>query len=344
MFILSSILVMWLMIFGVAIYYFASLQEKLTSRMIYQFILIILVSSLTWIFIAYDLCLGNGQPLAFLQNSYEPKKILDLLFQLCFCLYAVVMLIGSVIDRMPTRQLTLIVCLWILFVYSPLVFLFWNSKGLLALMGVKDFSGGMVVHLSAGLSSLILAKLLGKSPHQHPGSERIEWQFISMIMISFGWFGFNMGPAGDFNALAVSAFFNTFIAIISGGLTWTLLVYMSEKKGSAIGIINGILVGLVSSTAGVGYVNPLQMAMICSLSIFLTYYASFFFQKYTAIDDVVDSFVMNGIGGLSGSLLLIICDPKLFSVQVFAVMITIVLSIVFTLIITYTTKYLEKVI
>ncbi|WP_203351325.1 ammonium transporter [Streptococcus uberis] len=341
MFICICILVMWLMIFGVASYYFASLNPKVEEKIIYQFVLMILISTLTWIAFVYNLCLGDGNPFSFFQKSPDPHRILDLIFQLCFCLYAVVMLFGSVIDRISSMRLTAIVVLWILFVYGPLVYLFWNPKGILAILGVKDFSGGMVVHLSAGLSSLILAKKIGKSPYHHQGHDRIEWQFISMVMISLGWFGFNMGPAGSLNDVAIKAFLNTLIAICCGGLTWALLDMSLKKVPSASGLLNGILVGLVSSTAGVGYVQTIEMAGICTFAVLATYLVALWFQEKSGIDDVVDSFVMNGIGGLTGSLLVIVYEPKVLFVQLLALFITIILSTVVTVLIWYLTHIVK---
>lgn len=158
MFLLLCILVMWLMIFGVAKFYFATLNSILLPKIIFQFVLLVLVSSFVWLFFAYGLTFNGSLVSPLFEDKLSLEVVLDILFQLCFCLYALVMLIGSVIDRFPLKALLLTVVLWIFLVYCPLVFLIWAPQGPLAQLGVKDFSGGIVVHLSAGVSSLVLAQ------------------------------------------------------------------------------------------------------------------------------------------------------------------------------------------
>ncbi|VTS17962.1 ammonium transporter [Streptococcus pseudoporcinus] len=330
MFLFVCILVMWLMIFGVALLYVSSLKPELSSPIMYRFQLIILVSSLVWILFAFGLTFKGTLWSPFFSHPVNLNSILELLFQLCFCLYAIVMLIGSVIDRMPTSLLLKVTILWMLLVYCPLAFLIWNPHGFLASIGVRDFSGGMVVHLSAGLSSLILAKQVGKTPHQHPQEIQVKWQFLGVLLVTFGWFGFNAGPAGDFNQLAAIALLNSFLAIISGGISFSIAEYVLERKHTLPVLLNGTVVGLVTSTAGVGFVSPLQMVFICFFASFGTYALSFFIAKYLDVDDVVDSFAMNGIGGFLGSLGVICFDPSVILAQLLSLIITILLSVVGT--------------
>ncbi|MBA2795326.1 ammonium transporter [Streptococcus porcinus] len=327
MFLLICILVMWLMIFGVALIYVSSLSPELSSSIIYRFQLIVLVSSFVWILFAFGLTFKGAFWSPFFSHPLHFNSILNLLFQLCFCLYAIVMLIGSVIDRMSTSLLLKVAILWMLLVYCPLAFLVWNPDGFLASIGVRDFSGGMVVHLSAGLSSLILAKQAGKTPHQHPQEIQVKWQFLGVLLVTFGWFGFNAGPAGDFNQLAVTAILNTFIAIISGGISFSIAEYILERKHTLPVLLNGTVLGLVTSTAGVGFVSPLQMVFICFFASFGTYALSFFVVKYLDVDDVVDSFAMNGIGGFLGSLGVICFDLSSLLPQLLSLVITILLSV-----------------
>ncbi|RLU53269.1 ammonium transporter [Streptococcus iniae] len=330
MFLLLCILVMWLMIFGVAKSYFATLNTRLASRIIFQFVLVVLVSSFFWLFLAYGVTFKGSLLTPLFAEKLPLDVVLDMLFQLCFCLYAVVMLIGSVIDRFPLRSLLLTVVFWIFLVYCPLAFLIWTPQGALAQLGVRDFSGGMVVHLSAGVSSFILAQQLGKTSFDHSENEQTDWQFLGMVLITLGWFGFNAGPALTLNQVAGLALINTLIAIIAGGLSWTLASYLMTKDLSSSALLNGIVVGLVTSTAGVGYVKPIQMLLICFVGSYLTYLSSVYINHLKAIDDVVDSFAMNGIGGFFGSIGVIACYPKDILPQLLAIFVPLLLSVVMT--------------
>ncbi|WMB29119.1 hypothetical protein N1495_06710 [Streptococcus didelphis] len=141
MFLLLCILVMWLMIFGLAGFYFGSLEELLTSKIIYQFTLTVLVVSLFWLLGGYGLSFKGHLWSLLWANSFNLKTVLEMLFQLCFCLYAVLMLIGSVIDRVKTGPLLIAVLLWTFLVYCPLAYLIWNSQGFSPSWELRTFQG-----------------------------------------------------------------------------------------------------------------------------------------------------------------------------------------------------------
>ncbi|WP_179854181.1 ammonium transporter [Streptococcus agalactiae] len=332
MFLLLCILSMWLMIFGVAFYYFGSLHQSLTSRIIYQFVLTVLITTIAWFMGAYFLGFEGHFKTVFQFQEADGKQIVNCLFQLCFALYAVVMLIGSIIDRVQTKRLLLAVVSWLLLVYTPLAYLIWNSEGVFAKMGVLDFSGGMVVHLSAGLSSYILAHVIGKSEHQH-NKIKNDNLFLGMILITFGWFGFNMGPVGEWNSQAIMILLNTIFAIIGGGLAWTLAAKWNGEEEKTGSLLNGIIVGLVTSTAGVGYLLTWQLLAVTFFASLFTYFVTDYVAKAFAIDDVVSSFGMNGIGGLLGSLGVGLFKLSHMPVQLLALATTILLSIIMTYII-----------
>lgn len=323
-------------------FYFGALKVELTAKLIYQFTLSILLTTLIWLLGMYSLTFHGH--FSFLFDSKESLSfMLDALFQLCFCLYAVVMLIGAVIDRVTTKEILMIVALWVIFVYCPLAYLIWNKSGLLSQLGVLDFSGGMVVHLSAGLSTYVLAFLRGKTHHVH-NKIRYEWLFLGMILVTFGWFGFNAGPVGQLNQKASQVLINTLIAILSGGFSWGILSYQKYQKEDCTALLNGMVVGLVTSTAGVGFANGFQMLIITSVSSSLTYLLTIKLNQLAHIDDVVDSFSMNGLGGLFGSIGICLFYPKAFGVQLLAILLTICLSFIVTFMIgkVFFRKYKEK--
>ncbi|MGJ0022080.1 ammonium transporter [Streptococcus dysgalactiae] len=325
MFLLICILVMWVMIFGVACFYFGSLDKQLTPQVIYRFTLAILMATLIWILGAYFFAFEGKMQTLMTVKSVSLERALDVFFQLCFCLYAVVMLIGAIIDRVKTSHLLLLVGVWISLVYTPLAYLMWNTEGLLANLGARDFSGGMVVHLSAGLSTYILAHFAGKTPHQHE-KIRQEWLYLGMILVTFGWFGFNVGPVGQLNALAGQVLLNTLLAIVCGGFSWSLLTFLRHKEESTVALLNGMIVGLVTSTAGVGYLNTGEISLLTFVASGLTCLLTDYLSHQLPVDDVVDSFAMNGIGGFLGSLGLALLRPQLLLPQILAIFVTIFLS------------------
>ncbi|EHI70046.1 ammonium transporter [Streptococcus ictaluri] len=329
MFLLICILIMWAMIFGMAFFYIGSLKEALAPRMLYQFTLAIIVATVAWLFGAYFLAFEGHWSSVVTAGHLSLYRILDILFQLCFCLYAVVMFIGSIIDRVKTRSLLLAVFVWVFLVYSPLAYLIWRPEGFLAQMGVEDFSGGIVVHLSAGLSTYVLAYYKGRTDHIHD-KLREEWLYLGMILVTLGWFGFNVVPVGQLNDAAGQVLLNTLLAIISGGLAWSLASYFSTKEESSLALLNGMIVGLVTSTAGVGYLDALPIVIVTFLASFLTYFLTDAISKKLSVDDVVDPFGMNGIGGLLGSLGVIVFHPHIIGAQLLAIAIASLLSLLVT--------------
>ncbi|EHR35081.1 hypothetical protein HMPREF9709_00507 [Helcococcus kunzii ATCC 51366] len=332
MFLLIGIFMMWLMIFGVGCLYYGIVNKEKEEHIIKIFTLSILIATLTWLFGAYFIAFEGKFDTILSLNDNNFDKIINILFQLCFCLYAVVMLIGSVIDRITLKQVIIIVPIWGVFVYTPLVNFFWTDSGFINKLGALDFSGGMVVHLSAGISSFILALILGKS-NTKSSKPRNAWIYIGMVFITLGWFMFNAGPVGELNGESALILLKSLLAIIAGGISWTLGNYILEKDIQTDILLNGMIVGLVTSTSSVGYVNTFQIILIVFFASFFTYFIMKSINKKFEFDDVVDSFAMNGFGGLLGSLGTILFIKNIFIGQLVGIFITVLLSVVVTFIV-----------
>lgn len=228
-----------------------------------------------------------------------------MLLQQLFCLYAVIMLIGSVLERGSWCYAAVFSSLWIFVVYAPICYLLWGESALLDQLGVLDFSGGLVVHVTAGIGSLVLAQSLpirNKKSTMKPMQYTIS--YVGMLFITLGWFGFNMAPAGYFGTEAISIWLNTLLSFLGGGISWFLMTRYIEKKYTISALMNGMIAGLVGSTCSVGYVTPLSSFLIalivggsCPIVI------NFLQKKYPLFDDAVDSFGMNATGGVVGSVL-----------------------------------------
>lgn len=321
MFHLFSIAMMWLMIFGVGCFYYGMLPKEKTNHVIAVTSVSLFSGCVAWLFIGYPLAFGANPLFA---QALSTSDLLNLLFQLCFCLYAIVMVIGSVVDRIAIKHATIISFAWVILVYAPLVQFFWSENGFIANLGALDFSGGMVVHLSAGLASYILAYRLPKTTSH--STNRNEWLYIGMIFITLGWFFFNAGPVGELNEHAILIMINTLLALITGGAVWASLHYKLEKTFDTAALLNGTIVGLVTSTSSVGFVNTYQLLIIVSLSSAVTYLAIRSLLPRFNIDDVVDSFGMNGIGGLCGSIGTVLFIPNSLIGQFTGISVTILLS------------------
>lgn len=339
MFLLIGIFMMWLMIFGVGCLYYGIVNKEKEEHIIKIFTLSILIATLTWLFGGYFLAFEGKWDTIFSLGNKDFDKIISILFQLCFCLYAVVMLIGSVIDRFTIKQTLIIVPIWIVFVYTPLVNFFWTDNGFINKLGALDFSGGMVVHLSAGISSFILALILGKS-NTKSSKPRNAWIYIGMVFITLGWFMFNAGPVGELNGKSVLIILKSLLAIIAGGISWTLGNYILENDIQTDTLLNGMIVGLVTSTSSIGYVNTLQIILIVFFSSLFTYFVMNYINRIIVVDDVVDSFTMNGFGGLFGSIGTILFIRNSALGQIAGILLTILISVVVTFIFG---KLIEKV-
>lgn len=319
MFLLICTLVMWVMIFAVGLLYVSMVPHVSSESLLKRFMLTMITTIIAWLFVGYPVAMNDGNAffgywtVEWVEQHYfslNGTDYLTMVFQLCFCLYAVTMLIGSVIDRLRLRDTIWVVTAWVLFCYAPLAHMIWHDNGWLAQHGVNDFSGALVVHLSAGLSAYALAAVL--NPHPNSDCSQVKpnlsenhailWQVLATVLIAFGWFGFNMGPANEWNVTAVLSFFNSFVAIIAGILAFIAYAYMRERQFTVGYICDGVICGLVTSTAAVGYVNPIQMFLISFLACLTINVVDDRLLSHVSVSDVVSSFAINGIGGVMGAL------------------------------------------
>ena len=234
-----------------------------------------------------------------------PDEVVSLVLQLLFCLYAVIMLVGSVLERSNWKYIALYVPLWILFIYAPVCYSLWGEQNWLSDIGVLDYSGGLVVHATAGIGSLVLARTLPiRSKITGPSDIQEIMAFIGMVFITLGWFGFNMAPSGEMGEAAILIWLNTLISIIGGGISWFLTRRVLEQQISVFDLMNGMIVGLVGSTCSVGYVGPSASLLISIIvCIACPIVIERIHQYFPNFDDAGDSFGMNAIGGIIGSIL-----------------------------------------
>lgn len=312
LFMFTSFILMWLMIFGVSLVYYGMISPKNRRHTLFFTLVSVLITILFWFCCGQTLVFGNWPNLwefsilnhqFILASSRNTENLLMCCFQLSFCLYGVVMLNGAVLERINWQFFSFFLPFWLITVYVPMARLLWHDQGWLKQLGVLDFSGGIVVHLSAGVSSLVLAFLVG--PSKPPGEKGEQMPsvivFLGTALICFGWFAFNTGPVGEVNDLTALILINTLCTMIGGSFGWLVIDLKQAGQPSLLGSLNGLVIGLVSSTAGVAYLSPLSSFLIAGVAGVIGNYGSAWLKVFKRIDDPVDSFVINGLGGLWGA-------------------------------------------
>ena len=293
-------------------------KKNVISTMLQSFMAMVIVSIL-WVIIGYGLCfgpsigglIGNPLPNLFFNNvgvtsswSLAPTipLLLFALFQAKFAIITPALVTGAFAERIRFWPYLLFMVLFILFVYAPLAHSTWHPQGLFFKMGVLDFAGGTVVHMSAGWAALAGAIFLGKRKVQKANPARITYVLLGTGLLWFGWFGFNAGSAMGANGLAAQALGTTTVAAAAASMAWVFLDKILGHKLSAMGACIGAVVGLVAITPAAGYVSIAHAITIGIVSSIVSNFAVSKFPK-GKIDDALDVFACHGVGGMTGMIL-----------------------------------------
>ncbi|MCC8112054.1 MAG: ammonium transporter [Ruminococcus sp.] len=285
-------------------------------------------------------------------DSHVIPNMVFCLFQMMFAVITPALITGSVAGRMKFKSLFIFLVLWSIMVYYPMAHMVWADGGLLAEIGSIDFAGGNVVHISSGVTALMLCILLGKRYDYSRANYRIHnipMVAMGAFILLFGWFGFNAGSALEANGLAAHAFVTTAVSAASAMLSWMLCDVISNKKATFVGASTGLVVGLVGITPGAGFV-PIWAAIIIGLTTSpICYFMISWVKKKFGYDDTLDAFGCHGIGGIWGGICtglfcqssindigqgdgLFFGETHLFLAQLASIGITIVVAVVGTLI------------
>lgn len=321
--ILISSALVFLMTPAVAFFYGGMVNRKNILSTMMKSVAAAGVVSILWVVVGFSLCFGDdihgfiGNPTTFLffknVNSGHPwpgmpsvPLTLFSLFQLMFAIITPGLVVGAIAERMRYTAFVLFTVLFLLFVYAPLAHWSWHPEGFLAKMGVLDFAGGTVVHISAGCAALAGAIVLKPRKahvnHVAMSPANIPYVLMGAALLWFGWFGFNAGSAGSAGSLAVSAFATTNTAAGAAGLAWMFIDVIKGKKPSLLGFSIGAVVGLVAITPGAGFVAIPQSIFIGFITAIISNYAVDYKGK-TTLDDTLDVFPCHGLGGIVGMLL-----------------------------------------
>lgn len=322
-FMLSASGLVLLMTPGLSFFYGGMVNAKsIISTMLQSFVTLGLVT-LLWYVVGFSLAFGDdiggiiGNPATFLffdhvglaaherMGSALPF-VLFAAFQLKFAIITPALITGSFAERVRFWGYVIFVCLFSLLIYCPLAHMTWHPDGLFFKMGVLDFAGGTVVHISAGFAALAGAIFLGRrKAHLEQKSHtpvNVPYVILGTGLLWFGWFGFNAGSALESNALAVLAFVNTNLASASAMFAWMLFDIVRGKKASAVGACVAAVVGLVAITPAAGYVSFGASLLIGVVAAITCNYAVHWKTK-SDVDDTLDVFPCHGVGGIVGMLL-----------------------------------------
>jgi Amt family ammonium transporter len=316
----------FLMTPGLAFFYGGMVHRKNVLSTMIKSVVAAGVVSVLWITVGYSLCFGDsiggfiGNPMTHLffkgvasgapvLQGGSPMTIpllLFALFQLMFAIITPGLVVGAVAERIRFTSYILFIVLFSLLVYAPIAHWTWHPQGFLFKMGVLDFAGGTVVHISAGCAALAGALVLKRRrshiEHREIPPANIPYVLIGTGLLWFGWFGFNAGSALGANALSVSAFATTNTAAAAAGLSWMFFDVLRGKKPSVLGFCIGAVVGLVAITPAAGFVAIPQSIFIGVVAAIISNMAVYYKQKST-LDDTLDVFPCHGIGGMVGMLM-----------------------------------------
>ena len=324
---LTATALVLLMTPGLSFFYGGMVSKKnVISTMLQSFIAMGVISVL-WVVVGFSLAFGEsiggviGNPLTYflfknVGGSPEPTLAATIplalfsLFQLKFAIITPALITGSFAERVRFSSYLLFICLFSVFIYAPLAHMTWHPQGFLHQMGVLDFAGGTVVHMSAGFAALAGAMYLGKRKSYGRGETtppaNIPFVLLGTGMLWFGWFGFNAGSALAANDIATSAFLTTNTASAAAMLAWIFLDIARGEKPTALGACIGAVVGLVAITPAAGYVSVGSSIFIGAVASVVSNYACSLKGKLK-IDDTLDVFPCHGLGGVVGMILTAVC-------------------------------------
>lgn len=352
---------------GLAFFYGGLVRRKNVVNTMMACGAIMGLSVVMWTLFGYSLAFGGnhggiiGDFRWFALNGvgWEPGPYADTIphlvfvaFQMMFAMITPALITGAVVGRMRFKALFFFIAIWSLIVYYPMAHMVWGDGGFLAAIGSVDFAGGNVVHISSGVSALVLAIYLGQRRGYAKATYRthnIPFVFLGAAMLWFGWFGFNAGSALKADGLAAHAFMTSSISSACALLTWMLIEVSSEGKPTLVGASTGLVIGLVAITPGAGFVPVWASFIIGILVSPICYFTVILLKQKLKIDDALDAFGCHGIGGIWGGIAtglfgktsinsvakwdgLVFGDHRLFLAQVLSIVITIAVAIVGTLI------------
>ncbi|MBL3529087.1 MAG: ammonium transporter [gamma proteobacterium endosymbiont of Lamellibrachia anaximandri] len=360
----TTALVLFMTLPGLALFYGGLVRTKNVLSILMQCFAIAGVASIIWFLFGYSLAFGEGN--AWIGDfskvmlsgvgketlSGDIPESLFMMFQMTFAIITPALIIGGYAERMKFSGMLIFSVMWLILVYIPVTHWVWGG-GWLGDMGLYDFAGGIVVHITAGVAALVAAMVLG--PRRGFGSAAMMPHNMTMTvtgagMLWVGWFGFNGGSALASDGSAAMAILVTHISAAMGAITWVVREWIKFGKPSALGAVTGMVAGLGTITPASGFVGPGGALIIGLLAGAVCFSATNYLKQVLKIDDSLDVFPVHGVGGIMGTLLAGVFSATSLGVfsgygfadgietiggQVYVQFIGVVATIVFTAVVSY---------
>ncbi|MBF0570330.1 MAG: ammonium transporter [Candidatus Omnitrophica bacterium] len=314
----SSALVLLMTAPGLAFFYGGMVRRKNILGVLMQCFMCLALISVLWVVYGYSLAFGKGNPFIggldwFMLKGVGQEANPDyaatiphlafMIFQAMFAVITPALIIGSYAERMKFSSFLVFTALWLTFVYCPIAHMVWGVGGWLNGLGAKDFAGGTVVHINAGVAGLVTALYLGKRVGtDKQGMHNVPFIILGASLLWFGWFGFNAGSALAANGLAAQAFVNTNTATAAAAISWAVMEWIFTGKPTTLGAASGAVAGLVAVTPACGFVDVSGALWIGLLVSVLCYSMVAFVKPRLGYDDTLDAFGVHGIGGFWGAM------------------------------------------
>lgn len=348
---------------GVAFFYGGLARRKNILSILMQCFFIMCLVGLQWVLFGYSLSfapdagyglIGGLQWVGLNNVGLNPGPYSDkiphlafMIFQAMFAIITPALIVGAFAERIKFSAFAVMILLWTTFVYDPIAHWVWGG-GWLGGIGALDFAGGIVVHVSSGVSALVMAILIGRRVGFGQGfmPHNLPLTVLGGALLWFGWFGFNAGSALEAGGLASNAFVTTNTATAAAGLTWALIEWQRHGAPTVLGIVSGAIAGLVAITPACGFVSPLSSIIIGILAGVFCYMAVAILKPALGYDDSLDVFGVHGVGGMWGTIAtgifasvaineggangLLFGNVKLFLIQGFYMLTCIVYAVIMT--------------
>ena len=366
---ISSVLVLFMTIPGLALFYGGMVRSKNILSVMMQCFAITGLISLLWVIYGYSLVFDvtgmeqgvvnlnsfiGGLSKAFLAGvtpaslTYAIPESVFIVFQMTFAIITPALIVGAFAERMKFSAMLVFMGVWFTLVYAPIAHMVWSGNGgLLWDWGVLDFAGGTVVHINAGVAGLVACIVLGKRkgyPTTAMAPHNLGYTLMGAAMLWFGWFGFNAGSAVAANGTAGMAMLVTQIATAAAAMGWMCAEWLTHGKPSALGIASGVIAGLVAITPAAGTCGPMGAIIIGLSSGVICFFCATSLKRKLGYDDSLDAFGVHGVGGIVGALLTgVFAAPALggfgtvedIGAQLFTQFKGVAFTVVYTAIVTY---------
>ncbi|HAS48888.1 MAG TPA: ammonia channel protein [Gammaproteobacteria bacterium] len=314
----STALVLFMTLPGLALFYGGLVRTRNVLSVLMQCFAIAVVVSILWLVVGYSIAFGPSESAYWggLSKVMFSGVVVDSLsgdipetvfasFQMTFAIITPALIVGAFAERIKFSAMLLFSALWTLIVYFPVANWVWGG-GWLGQMGLIDFAGGTVVHVTAGIGALVFAIVIGQRegfPTTPMMPHNLTMSFTGAGMLWVGWFGFNAGSALAADGSAGMAMFVTHISAATGALTWMTIEWVKHGKPSGLGAITGMVAGLATITPASGSVGPAGALIVGLSGGVICYFATTYLKQKIKIDDSLDVFPVHGVGGIVGTLL-----------------------------------------